>query len=42
VLTVGLILNLGLLGYFKYWNFFIENLNYATGAGLSWDKSGKH
>jgi alginate O-acetyltransferase complex protein AlgI len=34
-LLVGIILNLGVLGYFKYRNFFLENLGYLTGQ--SWD-----
>ena len=25
---VGIIFNLGLLGYFKYYNFFLENINF--------------
>lgn len=29
VLTIGIIANLGLLGYFKYSDFLIENINYA-------------
>ena len=33
-LTLGIVFNLGLLGYFKYADFFIENLNAATGANL--------
>jgi alginate O-acetyltransferase complex protein AlgI len=34
-LVLGIALNLGLLGYFKYANFFVENLNLLTGA--SWN-----
>jgi D-alanyl-lipoteichoic acid acyltransferase DltB (MBOAT superfamily) len=33
-IAVGLVWNLGLLGYFKYWNFFAGNFNALTGAGL--------
>lgn len=32
LLTLGLVFNLGLLAYFKYANFFIENFNALTGA----------
>lgn len=35
VLTAGIIFNLGLLGYFKYSMFFMENLNQWFGAGLT-------
>lgn len=31
LLSAGLLYNIGLLGYFKYANFFIENWNSATG-----------
>jgi len=35
-LTIGIIINLGFLGVFKYANFFVENLNYLIeGIGLS-------
>lgn len=34
ILIVGIVFNLGLLGYFKYANFFIANLN-VLGANLS-------
>lgn len=34
VLTCGIIFNLGLLGYFKYANFFVDNLN-AIGVELT-------
>jgi len=34
VLACGIIFNLGLLGYFKYADFFIANFNLAFGAGL--------
>jgi D-alanyl-lipoteichoic acid acyltransferase DltB (MBOAT superfamily) len=32
-LVFGVTVNLGLLGYFKYANFFVENINALTGAG---------
>ncbi len=34
LLSFGIIINLGLLGYFKYANFFIENYNNITGSAL--------
>ena len=34
-LTAGIVFNLGLLGYFKYANFFVDNLNATLGA--EWD-----
>ena len=34
ILTFGIITNLGLLGYFKYTNFLIENLNTLFGADI--------
>jgi alginate O-acetyltransferase complex protein AlgI len=34
LMVVAVALNLGLLGYFKYRNFFVENFNDATGADL--------
>jgi len=30
LLTIGIIFNVSLLGYFKYYNFFIENINLLT------------
>ncbi len=33
-LVVSLVVNLGLLGYFKYSNFFIENINSLVGAQI--------
>ena len=33
-LVSGIVLNLGLLGYFKYANFFVDNINAATGANF--------
>ncbi len=38
VLTFGVILNLSFLAYFKYFNFFIENVNYLTQASLNFEK----
>jgi len=38
LLTAGLLWNLGLLGYFKYWNFFATNLNLMTGSGFQLEK----
>ena len=35
LLTLGVTLNLGFLGYFKYTEFAVENLAWATGLGLS-------
>lgn len=35
LLAAGLIENIGLLGYFKYSNFFIENVNRFTGSSFS-------
>ncbi len=35
LLIAGLLYNVGLLGYFKYSDFFIENWNFATGGQLS-------
>ncbi len=34
-LTLGVVFNLGLLGYFKYANFFVQNLEYLLGASYS-------
>jgi alginate O-acetyltransferase complex protein AlgI len=34
VLAAGIVFNLALLGYFKYADFFIANLNAATGASV--------
>jgi alginate O-acetyltransferase complex protein AlgI len=33
ILTIGLVFNLGLLGYFKYANFFIRSANQLSGSG---------
>lgn len=35
VLVVGIIANLSLLGYFKYFDFFLENVNYSLGTDIS-------
>lgn len=35
LLALGLAENIGLLGYFKYANFFVENINYLTKANIS-------
>ena len=35
-LTCGVVTNLGLLGYCKYANFFVVNLDALTGAELDW------
>jgi len=34
ILTVSVVINLGLLGYFKYADFFIENFNAVTGLSV--------
>ena len=36
VLVAGISFNLALLFYFKYFNFFIDSVNAATGASLHW------
>ena len=36
ILVLSLIYNLGMLGFFKYSNFFVENLNYILKNTLSW------
>lgn len=35
-LAFGVAANLSVLGYFKYWNFFINNLNAHAGAHILW------
>jgi alginate O-acetyltransferase complex protein AlgI len=35
-LALGVAANLGVLGYFKYANFFIDNLNQLGGLSLAW------
>ena len=34
ILALGIVFNLGLLGYYKYADFFIANVNAVTGAGI--------
>jgi D-alanyl-lipoteichoic acid acyltransferase DltB (MBOAT superfamily) len=34
LLTIGILVNLSLLGYFKYADFFIENLNLLSGGNI--------
>lgn len=38
ILTAGIVANLLLLGYFKYFNFFLDSLNAATGTGFEWTR----
>jgi D-alanyl-lipoteichoic acid acyltransferase DltB (MBOAT superfamily) len=38
LLTIGLILNIAFLAYYKYFNFFVENFNNWLGADLSLTK----
>ena len=35
ILTIGVLFNLGLLGYFKYADFFLGSINWVTGSTLS-------
>ena len=35
ILTIGVVVNLGLLGYFKYTNFFIDNINLVFNGSLT-------
>lgn len=35
ILTAGVIFNVGLLGYFKYYDFFVNNLNLAFGTNFN-------
>ncbi len=35
ILTVGIVFNVGLLSYYKYSDFFIENINYLFATNLS-------
>ena len=37
-LGLGVAANLAVLAYFKYANFFVSNLDWWTGAGLTWPK----
>lgn len=34
ILTIGIIFNVLLLGYFKYYDFFVENINFLIGSEL--------
>ncbi|TFB19279.1 MBOAT family protein [Filobacillus milosensis] len=34
-LTLGILFNVSLLGFFKYYDFLVENLNYAFGANFN-------
>ncbi|MDR0948545.1 MAG: MBOAT family protein, partial [Lachnospiraceae bacterium] len=36
ILALGIVLNLGLLGYFKYWDFFMETLNQVFSTNWSY------
>lgn len=38
LLTLGVIVNLGLLGYFKYANFFVDSLNSLSGTNFNLEK----
>jgi alginate O-acetyltransferase complex protein AlgI len=38
LLILGIVLNVATLGYFKYANFFVDNLNALTGFGLVFGK----
>ena len=35
LLLVGILANVALLGYYKYTDFFIENINFLTGANFA-------
>src|SRR5579862_6219393 len=35
LLTLGIVFNVGLLFYFKYFNFFIDNVNHVLGAHIT-------
>ena len=35
-LIIGIVLNLGLLGFFKYAGFILDNINYLTGLNISY------
>ena len=37
-LTIGIVGNLALLGYYKYANFLADNINGLTGWGMDWPK----
>ena len=38
LLTIGIVGNLALLGYYKYANFLADNINGLTGWGMDWPK----
>jgi alginate O-acetyltransferase complex protein AlgI len=38
ILTVGIAANLGLLGYFKYSNFFVDNINALIGSDIVFEQ----
>jgi len=38
VLVLGLLVNLGALGYFKYANFFVDNINFLFGGGFNLER----
>lgn len=38
ILLMGVVANLGLLGYFKYSNFFIDNINVLIGSDIVFDR----
>ena len=37
-LVFGIIVNLGAIGYFKYFNFFIDNINIVLGSSFNFEK----
>ena len=38
LLILNLVINFGLLFYFKYFNFFLDNINHLFNSSLSWSK----
>lgn len=34
ILTIGILFNVGLLGYYKYYDFFVENINIVFGSEI--------
>lgn len=38
LLTIGVLINLGALGYFKYANFFVDQINWALGSSFHLEK----
>ena len=34
-LTIGVLMNVGLIGYFKYYDFFVENINLVFGSNFT-------